>query len=144
MIVRKSRNWSLIEVFALGREKLGTKLGWHLIHEKDKPWAKTLLSKYTPNGGIVRFKKDFSLTSSSLWKVSPFIEKGLRWVIHNRLSTSFWDDTWSGQWPLMSLVTGPLREEESSWTFNQVRVLRDSLGEDCLSINSPWKLPINF
>ncbi|KAA3454961.1 reverse transcriptase [Gossypium australe] len=46
--------------------------------EKDKLWAKTLLSKYTPNGGVVRFKKDLSLTSSSLWKVSPFIEKGLR------------------------------------------------------------------
>lgn len=46
--------------------------------------------------GTYRFnKKDLCATMSALRKVSLLIEKGLRWVIHNGLSSSFWGDNWS-------------------------------------------------
>uniref|UniRef100_A0A2N9GG55 RNase H type-1 domain-containing protein n=1 Tax=Fagus sylvatica TaxID=28930 RepID=A0A2N9GG55_FAGSY len=113
------------------------KLNWRLIDEKDSLWAKTLLAKYCPDG--------------------------IRWVIGNGHSTSFWHDTWVGNEPLREVIHGPIPHLEESfcvvdviegvgvWDFSRIsftlpKIISDSIRavsvcsfsnkEDCLAWDS--------
>jgi hypothetical protein len=41
--------------------------------------------------------------------------KGIRWVIGNGHSTSFWHDTWVGNGPLREVIHGPIPPFEESF-----------------------------
>jgi ribonuclease HI len=87
------------------------KLNWRVMEEPDSLWAKTLIAKYCPNG-IMDERLNTRRSGSSNWKGlrkgHEVFRKGLRWVIKNGHSVSFWHDLWVGDRPLRTLVHGPL------------------------------------
>ena len=94
------------------------KLNWRLIDEKDPLWAKTLLAKYCPNGPL-EFKERLRKSGSSNWKGlkmgNEVFSKGIRWVIGNGHSVSFWHDTWVGNRPLREVIHCPIPPFEESF-----------------------------
>jgi hypothetical protein len=89
----KSRNLALL-----------AKLNWRVMEDSDALWAKTLKSKYCPSG-IMDDRLRTCSSGSSNWKGlkvgHEVFRKGLRWVVNNGRSVSFW--------LIYGLVIGPLR-----------------------------------
>uniref|UniRef100_A0A2N9FPJ3 CCHC-type domain-containing protein n=1 Tax=Fagus sylvatica TaxID=28930 RepID=A0A2N9FPJ3_FAGSY len=142
------------------------KLNWRLIDEKDSLWAKTLLAKYCPDGPL-EIKERLRKGGFSNWKGlkmgNEVFSKGIRWVIGNGHSTSFWHDTWVGNEPLREVIHGPIPHLEESfcvvdviegvgvWDFSRIsftlpKIISDSIRavsvcsfsnkEDCLAWDS--------
>uniref|UniRef100_A0A2N9F1N1 RNase H type-1 domain-containing protein n=1 Tax=Fagus sylvatica TaxID=28930 RepID=A0A2N9F1N1_FAGSY len=84
----------------------------------DSLWAKTLVSKYCPNG-IMDEKLETRRSGSNNWKGLKIghevFRKGIQWVVNNGHDVSFWYDLWVGDKPLRSLVHGPLSPLEDSF-----------------------------
>ena len=108
----KSRNIALL-----------AKLNWRVMEESDSLWAKTLVSKYCPNG-IMDEKLVTRRSGSSNWKGLKIghevFKRGIRWVVNNGHDVSFWHDLWVGDKPLWSLVYGPLPPLEDSFRVSDV------------------------
>jgi ribonuclease HI len=87
------------------------KLNWRLVEEKDSLWAKTLLAKYCPNGPL-DINERTSRSGSSNWRGlkmgHEIFRKGIRWVVRNGHSVSFWHDNWVGNKPLREVIQGPI------------------------------------
>jgi hypothetical protein len=108
----KSRNIALL-----------AKLNWRVMEESDSLWAKTLVSKYCPNG-IMDEKLVTRRSGSSNWKGLKIghevFKRGIRWVVNNGHDISFWHDLWVGDKPLRSFVYGPLSPLEDSFRVSDV------------------------
>ena len=86
------------------------KLNWRVMEELDSSWAKTLIAKYCPNGIMderLRTRRSGSSNWKELRKGHEVFRKGLRWVVNNGHTVSFWHDLWVGDSPLRTLVNGP-------------------------------------
>ena len=46
--------------------------------------------------------------------------KGIRWVVNNGLSVSFWKDKWVGEKPIREIIQGPLTLEEENFMVGHV------------------------
>jgi hypothetical protein len=103
----KSRNIALL-----------AKLNWRVMEESDSLWAKTLVSKYYPNG-IMDEKLVTRRSGSNNWKGLKIghevFRRGIWWVVNNGPDVSFWHDLWVGDRTLRSLVHGPLSPLEDSF-----------------------------
>jgi hypothetical protein len=94
------------------------KLNWRLHDEKDSWWARTLTTKYFPNG-ITFVPLPIHRGGSSNWRGLKLghevFRNGLRWVVNNGQHVSFWNDKWVGDHTLREMVQGPLSVEESNF-----------------------------
>ena len=93
------------------------KLNWRVMEESASLWAKTLISKYCPNG-IMDEKLVSRRSGSNNWKGlkvgHEVFRRGIRWVVNNGHDASFWHDLWVGDKPLRDLIHGPLSPLEDS------------------------------
>ena len=73
------------------------------MKESDSLWAKTLVSKYCPNG-IMDEKLVTRRNGSNNWKGLKIghevFRRGIQWVVNNGHDVSFWHDLWVGDRPL--------------------------------------------
>jgi hypothetical protein len=109
----KSRNIALL-----------AKLNWRVMEDAEALWSKTLKSKYCPSG-IMDDRLRTRRSGSSNWKGLKVghdtFRKGLRWVVNNGHSVSFWHDLWVGDKPLRYLVQAPLSPvEDSFWVCDVI------------------------
>jgi ribonuclease HI len=94
------------------------KLNWRVMEDAEALWSKSLKSKYCPSGIMddrLRTRKSGSSNWKGLKAGHDTFRKGLRWVVNNGHSVSFWHDLWVGDRPLRYLVQGPLSLVEDSF-----------------------------
>ena len=83
------------------------KLGWRLLIEQNKLWAKVLSIKYI-HGKVSPDKFLKKRRSSNAWQgivvACPLINKGLKAKVYNEKETLFWRDKWLGDSPLLGFA----------------------------------------
>ena len=86
---------------------LMAKLGWRLITDLDKLWAKVMHAKYG-KGGTWTSKLVNKRAASNAWRgmvaSQHILKQGTRTRVYNGLKTLFWRDTWLGDTPLIDLA----------------------------------------
>ena len=91
------------------------KLNWEITNDDHSPWVRVLRAKYLSNHAINNpwaSKGACSCTWAACKAAKPFLDKGLRKVIHTGDSTSFWNDTWCSTSPVCSIFFGPRNVHE--------------------------------
>jgi hypothetical protein len=99
------------------------KLNWRLHVEREALWAKTFRAKYWPDGPnstIVPSHRYGSNNWRGIKLGHEVFEKGIRWVVNNGLSVSFWKDKWVGEKPIREIIQGPLTLEEENFMVGHV------------------------
>lgn len=72
-----------------------TKLGWHLLTNREALWVQVLRFKYGCGNLIIPSMK-CSSRPSHLWRgiceFWPFVAQGIKWSVNNRQGVKFWKD----------------------------------------------------
>ena len=98
------------------------KMGWRLITEPEKLWAKILHAK------CARGKMDFSKlekkrNASNAWKgmvaAREIIKQGTREKVYNGAETFFWREVWLGDIPLKELALAEINLVDSYKTVRE-------------------------
>ncbi|OMP08936.1 putative ribonuclease H protein [Corchorus olitorius] len=97
------------------------KLGWRLIKENDKLWARVIHDKYLKNRDFLSatpFKTRFRGWRSILVGKEVLV-KGLKWRLGTGNTVSFWKDKWLADVRLIDIVTSLVGEDEANKTIDQ-------------------------
>ena len=99
------------------------KLNWRFHLEKSSMWAKVLKFKYCTQQRI-NSRNAARLPSSSTWKglkkEEDIFRQEIRWILGYNSSLSFWKDCLSNLGPIRSTIQGPLAQDASNFTINDV------------------------
>ncbi|OMO94467.1 reverse transcriptase [Corchorus capsularis] len=102
------------------------KLHWRIRKDPNNFWTKALCSKYNLDTSS---NSNASNVAKSLVYSQALFNKGVKKVIQSGSNTSFWYDVWAFNYPLRTLIQGPLNKGEDSM-----------LVRDCFPPAGGWNL----
>lgn len=82
--------------------------------EKDHLWAKVLSCKFRNP------RRNCSRTWLGMKKGNDVFTQGCKWKVGSNSSLNFWHDKWLTDWPLRSLISGPLNRDEDCLMVRKV------------------------
>ncbi|OMO98116.1 hypothetical protein COLO4_14116 [Corchorus olitorius] len=96
------------------------KLGWRLIEENDKLWARVIHGKYLKSQDLLSATP--SKTMSHGWRSilagREVLVKGLKWRLGTGNTVSFWKDKWLANVRLIDTAIIPVDEAEANKTVD--------------------------